>query len=161
MVPLLVAQLIKSGISILGGALLDKGKEAVEKKLGIELPPLDEPVSDYQLAELRQIEMEHERALLELSIKAREIEIDAEKAADANVTERWRTDMTSDSWMSKNMRPLVLAYLTIAITIMAFASRWLDVSTPWIDLLGTAYVTVIAAYFGSRGVEKVMAGRKL
>lgn len=153
----LIAQLISSGATMLGGALLDKGKEAVEKKLGIELPDLNSTVSSEKLAELRKLEFDHEEKLLELSIRKQELELQAEVSENSSVSDRWKSDMGSDSWLSKNIRPLVLAYLTAVITMMAFASEWLQVKDTWIDLLGTAYVTVIVAYFGSRGAEKVTA----
>lgn len=156
----LVAQLVSAGINILGGALMKRGKEEVEKRLGVDLPSLDAEVSPEKLAELRQLEMEHERALIELAIRREEMSLQAEKAEHEGVTHRWQADLASDSRLAKNIRPMVLAYLTIVITLMAFASQWLTVAGEWIDLLGTAYVTVIAAYFGSRGVEKVMGRKK-
>lgn len=155
----LVAQLVSAGINILGGALMKRGKEEVEKRLGVDLPSLDTEVAPEKLAELRQLEMDHERTLIELSIRREEIQLAAEKAEHEGVTQRWQADLSSDSRLAKNIRPIVLAYLTIVITLMAFASKWLEVEDAWVELLGTAYVTVIVAYFGSRGIEKV-TGRK-
>tara|TARA_R110000782_G_scaffold178649_1_gene269467 strand:+ start:20 stop:460 length:441 start_codon:yes stop_codon:yes gene_type:complete len=73
------------------------------------------------------------------------------------ITKRWQYDMVSDSWLSKNTRPLALLFLTF--TTMVFIA--LDSSTnmvidkTWIDLLKTLLITVYVAYFGSRGIEKV------
>ena len=75
------------------------------------------------------------------------------------VSKRWVADMASDSWLSKNTRPLSLIFLTV----MTVALIWVDsnnyadfeVSTEWIELLKTLTITVYVAYFGSRGVEKV------
>ena len=75
------------------------------------------------------------------------------------VTKRWAADMMSDSWLSKNTRPLSLIFLTV----MTIALIWVDshnyvdftVSEEWIGLLKTLTITVYVAYFGSRGAEKV------
>tara|TARA_R110000744_G_scaffold135293_1_gene244682 strand:+ start:1533 stop:1973 length:441 start_codon:yes stop_codon:yes gene_type:complete len=73
------------------------------------------------------------------------------------VTERWKSDMGSDSWLSKNTRPLVLIYLTFATTVFIIidsGTNWV-INFSWIELLKTLLVTVYVAYFGSRGIEKV------
>jgi len=74
------------------------------------------------------------------------------------VSKRWESDMKSDSWLSKNTRPLSLIFLTV----MSIAFIWVDshehlsftVEQEWISLLKTLTTTVYVAYFGSRGVEK-------
>ena len=74
------------------------------------------------------------------------------------VSKRWESDMTSDSWLSKNTRPMSLIFLTI----MTIAFIWVDshgyidftVEQEWISLLKTLTTTVYVAYFGSRGAEK-------
>jgi len=73
-------------------------------------------------------------------------------------TKRWESDMKSDSWLSKNTRPMCLIFLSI----MTIAFIWVDshheisftVEQEWIGLLKTLVTTVYVAYFGSRGVEK-------
>ena len=74
------------------------------------------------------------------------------------ISSRWRADMKSDSWLSKNTRPLALIFLTAsAVLMMAVDSFHLqfDVDESWINLLKTLLVTVYVAYFGSRGAEKI------
>lgn len=74
------------------------------------------------------------------------------------VTERWQSDMTSDSWLSKNTRPLTLIYLTFITSLLVIldsTGSQFAVETEWIDLIKTLLVTVYVAYFGSRGYEKV------
>jgi len=74
------------------------------------------------------------------------------------VSSRWRADMKSDSWLSKNTRPLALIFLTSsAVFMMAVDSFHLQfqVDDAWINLLKTLLVTVYVAYFGSRGAEKI------
>lgn len=73
------------------------------------------------------------------------------------VTKRWSSDMGSDSWLSKNTRPLALIYLTIITTLMIVVDSTavnFEVKPTWVTLLETLLVTVYIAYFGSRGVEK-------
>ena len=74
------------------------------------------------------------------------------------ISGRWRTDMKSDSWLSKNTRPLTLIYLTFASTILIIIDSFhtmFDVDTAWVELLKTLLITVYVAYFGSRGAEKI------
>jgi len=84
--------------------------------------------------------------------------IDQDIAEMKEVSSRWRSDMKSDSWLSKNTRPLALIFLTsAAVVMMAIDSFHLqfDVDEAWINLLKTLLVTVYVAYFGSRGAEKI------
>ena len=74
------------------------------------------------------------------------------------VSKRWESDMSSDSWLSKNTRPLALVFLTLSsVFIMCVDSFHMqfDVDTAWVELLKTLLVTVYVAYFGSRGAEKI------
>ena len=74
------------------------------------------------------------------------------------VTERWKLDMNSDSWLSKNIRPLVLVILVIATVLLIFIDAGFinfKVQDKWTDLLQLVLITVIGAYFGGRSLEKV------
>ena len=80
-----------------------------------------------------------------------------------NVSNRWNSDMKSDSWLSKNTRPLTLIYLTLASTILIVIDSFhtlFDVDTAWVELLKTLLITVYVAYFGSRGAEKITKIKK-
>ena len=84
------------------------------------------------------------------------LELDIQEMKD--VSSRWRSDMKSDSWLSKNTRPLTLMYLTVASTILMIIDSFhtmFDVDEAWVSLLKTLLVTVYVAYFGSRGAEKI------
>ena len=73
------------------------------------------------------------------------------------ISERWESDLTSDSWLSKNTRPLTLLFLTLMTTLFVIldsSDSPFKVSSEWIELLKTLLVTVYVAYFGSRGFEK-------
>jgi len=74
------------------------------------------------------------------------------------VTERWSMDMKSDSWLSKNIRPLTLIFLVISTVLIIFIDAGVlqfDVKSSWVDLLQLVLITVIGAYFGGRSLEKV------
>jgi hypothetical protein len=73
------------------------------------------------------------------------------------ISKRWASDMQSDSWLSKNTRPLTLIFLTVCMMLLIFIdSTGLDFSVDggWVDLLKSLLITVYVAYFGSRGAEK-------
>lgn len=83
------------------------------------------------------------------------LEMDSQEIQE--VSKRWQSDMTSDSWLSKNVRPITLIYLTLATTIyIVLDSLQIDfkIDEAWIELLKTLLVTIYVAYFGSRGFEK-------
>lgn len=87
-----------------------------------------------------------------------EVFIKAEADMQQNVTERWKTDMNSDSWLSKNVRPMVLIFLVISTVLMVFIDAGVisfNVKDTWIDLLQLVLITVIGAYFGGRSFEKI------
>ena len=73
------------------------------------------------------------------------------------VSKRWNSDMTSDSWLSKNTRPMTLIFLTVSMVCLILLDSFnitFEVDTAWVDLLKSLLITVYVAYFGSRGVEK-------
>jgi len=87
-----------------------------------------------------------------------EIFIKAEADIQKNVTDRWKTDMNSDSWLSKNVRPLVLIFLVVSTVLMVFIDAGFiafEVKDNWVDLLQLVLITVIGAYFGGRSIEKI------
>ena len=74
-----------------------------------------------------------------------------------NITDRWSADMNSDSWLSKNVRPLVLIFLVVCTVLMIFIDAGtiaFEVEAKWTDLLQLVLITVIGAYFGGRSLEK-------
>jgi hypothetical protein len=88
--------------------------------------------------------------------------LDMDMAEMQSVSERWQYDMKSDSWLSKNTRPLTLIYLTVCMTLYIVLDSMqmvFDMKEAWIDLLQTLLVTVYVAYFGSRGAEKVFINK--
>jgi hypothetical protein len=85
----------------------------------------------------------------------------AQASQDNNVTDRWKSDMASDSWLSKNVRPGTLVYLLTAYLIFALLDGYgYKISESYVNLLGQWGMLVMTAYFGGRTVEKVMEMRK-
>ena len=89
--------------------------------------------------------------------KVKELVANYEIEIEKNITDRWKADMNSDSWLSKNIRPLVLAFLVVCTVLMIFidaGSINFVVEEKWTDLLQLVLITVIGAYFGGRTMEK-------
>ena len=94
---------------------------------------------------------------LEAQRKIQELVSDYETKMEQNITNRWKADMNSDSWLSKNVRPLVLIFLVISTVLMIFIDAGtiaFKVEEKWTDLLQIVLITVIGAYFGGRTMEK-------
>ena len=95
---------------------------------------------------------------LEAEQKVKELISSYEIEMEKNITERWKMDMQSDSWLSKNIRPLVLVFLVVSTVLMIFIDAGFiafNVEDKWTDLLQLVLITVIGAYFGGRSLEKV------
>ena len=88
--------------------------------------------------------------------------LDQDIAEMNNISSRWASDMKSDSWLSKNTRPMTLIYLTLAMTIFIVldSTVLLEIKTGWVSLLEALLLTVYVAYFGSRGAEKITKIKK-
>ena len=89
--------------------------------------------------------------------KLKEIVLKHEAKMEQNITDRWTADMNSDSWLSKNVRPLVLIFLIVCTMLLIFIDAGavqFTVEEKWTDLLQLVLITVIGAYFGGRSVEK-------
>ena len=135
-----LSQKVPGILGVVGDVLPDAGVLGVVKGL-IEkepaLPPEDKEKA-MKLLELDMIEMQE-------------------------VSKRWDSDMKSDSWLSKNTRPMSLIFLTLSMVLLILLDsfEWsFNVSPGWVDLLQTLLVTVYVAYFGSRGAEKFQTIKK-
>lgn len=131
--------LVQKGPSIVaavGDVIPDAGvlgivKKLIEKEDPVVLPPQDKETA-LKLLEQDVIEMQE-------------------------ISKRWVSDMQSDSWLSKNTRPMALIFLTVsmvALILLDSTALNFDVDISWVDLLKSLLITVYVAYFGSRGVEK-------
>ena len=94
---------------------------------------------------------------LEAKRKMKELIANHEAAMEKNITDRWNADMNSDSWLSKNVRPMVLIFLIVCTMLLIFIDAGtiaFEVEEKWTDLLQLVLITVIGAYFGCRSLEK-------
>ena len=95
---------------------------------------------------------------LEAERKIKELVANYEVEMEKNITSRWEADLKSDSWLSKNVRPLVLVFLIVCTMLLIFIDAGalnFEVKSSWVDLLQLVLITVIGAYFGGRSFEKV------
>jgi hypothetical protein len=121
-------------IGSLGDVLPDKGVFGLVKNLIKKDPALPPEDKEKALALLHQDTVEMQE-----------------------VSKRWQSDMQSDSWLSKNTRPMTLIFLTVAMVLLIFIDSTgleFSVDSGWVDLLKSLLITVYVAYFGSRGAEK-------
>jgi ABC-type multidrug transport system fused ATPase/permease subunit len=102
------------------------------------------------LTTTKEEKLEAQRLITEILEKA-------DKEAQEQVTARWQADMASDSMLSKNIRPLVLIYLTVIFTVCAFFDGNIgefSIAEEYIPIFQTLLVTVYGAYFVGRSWEK-------
>ena len=156
----LVASLLSSGLSLLGNAVLEKGKDYVEKKLGIELPDENSSVSPEKLAELRQLEFDHEEALLAMAIRRAEISLEEYKAglaSDSDARNMQNNALKQDDLFSKRFiyyfAIVWCGFAALYITAITFIEipkesiRFADTILGF--LLGTVISQIVAFFFGS------------
>ena len=90
--------------------------------------------------------------------KIKELIANYEVEMEKNITSRWQADMNSNSWLRKNVRPLVLIFLVVCTMLLIFIDAGkinFNVKDSYVDLLQLVLITVIGAYFGGRSLEKV------
>jgi len=150
----IIQTLLTNGLGLVANAVMAKGQEFVENKLGVKLSPNMPPE---QIAQIKVAEMEHEEELMRLRLEENKLNIEAFKAEASAVTDRWTADMASDSWLSKNIRPLTLIAILSGYFLFAFMSAFgMEANESYVTLLGNWGQIVMLAYFGGRTVEKVM-----
>ena len=94
---------------------------------------------------------------LAAELKIKQLISDYEVEMEKNITSRWEADLKSDSWLSKNVRPMVLIFLIVCTMILIFIDAGalkFNVKDSYVDLLQLVLITVIGAYFGGRSFEK-------
>ena len=95
---------------------------------------------------------------LEAERKIKELVANYEVEMEKNITARWEADLKSDSWLSKNVRPMPLIFLIVCTMLLIFIDAGalkFNVKDSYVDLLQLVLITVIGAYFGGRSLEKV------
>ena len=86
----------------------------------------------------------------------------SENDLQKNVTERWVADMKSDSWLSKNVRPMTLIFVLVCTMLLIFIDAGtieFHVEEKWTDLLQLVLITIVGSYFGGRSIEKLKNGK--
>ena len=125
----------------IGGKLIDK------------LIPDPEAKAKAQL-ELTKLAQDGELAKMANDAKLYEVE-------QNNLTERMQADMASDSWLSKNIRPMTLIYILVSYLVLAILDASLvDIADSFVELLGQWGMIVMSFYFGGRTLEKIMDMKK-
>lgn len=161
----LLGTLAENGLGLLSSAIQAKGKEVVENTLGVKIP--DSPTPE-DVSKLRQLQFDHEEKLLALGIEKAKLELEemkvlataAQNDAD-NITDRWQADMSSDSWLSKNIRPMSLIAIFLGYFLFAMMSAFgYNANESYVTLLGNWGMLIMGAYFGGRTVEKLAEMRK-
>ena len=129
-----------------GGPLGGMAIKAIADKLGIE--PTTESVTDAL------------KNNPELALKLKDIDTRAFEAETKAVSERWQADMASDSWLSKNIRPMTLIAIFVAYFLFASLSAMnINVNESYVKLLGEWGQLIMLAYFGGRTAEKIMENK--
>jgi len=124
------------------GDLISAGKDLIKSYFPPDMSPEERAKAEAQLASLEQ--------------KAKAQAMDFQAEMEGQLTERLKTDMASDSWLSKNIRPLVLVYLMAAWTIFAgFSMYEQQVDPAYVQMLKQMLMAAFGFYFVSRGAEKI------
>ena len=99
---------------------------------------------------------------LEAKRKLKELMLGHQAQMEQNITDRWKADMASDSWLSKNVRPLMLIFVMVCTMLLIFIDAGFiafEVEEKWTDLLTMVLITIVGSYFGGRSLEKVRNGK--
>lgn len=116
---------------------------------------IDKFFPDAQAAEAAKLK------LLEMQQNGELAQLNADVTEQHELTERLKADMGSDSWLSKNIRPMTLVFILITYTAFGLMSAWdIEVNNNYVELLGQWGMLIMSFYFGGRTLEKVLAMKK-
>jgi uncharacterized membrane protein (DUF106 family) len=119
--------------------------------VGVGMKLIDKLIPDPEAKAQAQLE------LAKLAQEGKLAEIQADTVAMQETSKRWQADMASDSWLSKNIRPMTLVFILLVYCTFALMSAWeMDVNESYVKLLGEWGQLIMLAYFGGRTVEKIM-----
>ena len=95
--------------------------------------------------------------LIEMQQKGELAQLQADMNEQDNLTKRAEADMKSDSWLSKNIRPMTLIFILVTYTVFGMMSAWeIEVNNNYVELLGQWGMLIMSFYFGGRTLEKIM-----
>ena len=98
-----------------------------------------------------------QKELLQMQQEGRLAELNADMNEQNNVSDRWKADLSSDSWLSKNIRPMSLVAIFAGYFLCAMMSAiGYDAKESYVNLLGQWGMLIMSAYFGGRTLEKIM-----
>jgi uncharacterized membrane protein (DUF106 family) len=101
---------------------------------------------------------EAQAKLMELAQKGELAQLNADMNEQDNLTERAKADMASDSWLSKNIRPMTLIFILVVYTVFAMMSAYgYNANESYVTLLGQWGMLIMSFYFGGRTLEKILA----
>ena len=126
-------------------------------KTGKKVSPIFDAITGGKVSDiLKAIGNNKELTEVEKEMLVKELEQDVIEMQE--ITKRWQSDMMSDSWLSKNIRPLSLAFLTLTLFIYIILDSALEgfkIDSEWVSLLGNLLMLVYGGYFGARTLEKI------
>jgi hypothetical protein len=123
----------------------------IDDIIGAGLKIIDKVIPDPAAKAAAQLELQ------KLAQDGKLAELQADMNEANNISDRWKADLQSDSWLSKNVRPMTLVALLVAYFIFATASAFeLNVKQAYVELLGQMIMLIVSAYFGGRTLEKIM-----
>jgi len=156
MLDLLIRKVGGAGLNLIKNAIFKKGKSLVEKIVkdtGIDLFSTN-PLTAEQKIQLKEYELTHEESLLNICLEDKKVDFEWDKVAQINLTQRHEQDMKSDSWLSKNVRPLTLVALVLSTIVAVFA----QLPKESVAELASLLKYVFGFYFIGRSTEKVTGG---
>ena len=108
-----------------------------------------------------QAKQEAQLKLLEMQKNGELAQLQADMNEQQELTKRQQADMMSDSWLSKNIRPMTLVFILMTYTTFAMMSAWdIEVNNNYVELLGQWGMLIMSFYFGGRTLEKIMDMKK-
>lgn len=129
-------------------ALLDVGVKLLDRFMP------DPVAAEKAKAELAKMAAEGELAKMNVNLEEY-------KTEQNNLTDRLKADMSSDSWLSKNIRPMTLIFILVTYTVFGMMSAWdIEVNNNYVELLGQWGMLIMSFYFGGRTLEKIVDAKK-
>ena len=127
----------------------------ISEILTVGMKLVDKFVPDPQAKQEAQIK------LLEMQQNGELAQLQADMSEQQEVTKRQQADMMSDSWLSKNIRPMTLVFILVTYTVFAMMSAWdIEVNNNYVELLGQWGMLIMSFYYGGRTLEKIMEMKK-
>jgi len=124
----------------------------IDDIIGAGLKIIDKVIPDPQAKAQAQLELQ------KLANDGQLAELQADMNEQNNVSDRWKADLQSDSWLSKNIRPMTLIAILAGYFVFATSSAFdLNVKQAYVELLGQWGMLIMSAYFGGRTLEKIMS----